>query len=507
MNLTTMLTRSLRTAAYAAAVPLLLACGSRAGSINADSSAAAEPAGGAITLWTDSTELFMEHPALVVGAPGKFAVHLTDLTDFAPLRSGRITLRFVPRTSSAAVVVVQEAPRSPGIYGPSPAFTNPGVYDLTIVVESPQARDSITVPDLRVYASAAEAPKEDGASEDGIPFLKEQQWKTDGFRTEFAVSGEVAESFAASGEIQSAAGRLAEVAAPIAGLIDAASVASSPVPGQRVTRGQVLAYLRPSIGDGGSAFTDARATLREAEDEHARAVRLFAVEAISQRRLHEAENRLRAAREALAGLGAGELAANGMIAVRAPIGGTVAERHIVPGTRVDAGTTLFTLVDPSVVWLLVHVPAVNAARIDRASVAEFTIEGSERRYAARRTISVGSVIDSLSRTVPVLYEVANGDGSIRIGAASRAAVRTGGRARGVLIPSSAVLDEDGRAVVYVQADGERFEKRAVSVVGVHGTRTVVSGGITAGERIVTGAAYQVRLASLSTSVPAHGHEH
>ncbi len=103
MNLTTMLTRSLRTAAYAAAVPLLLACGSRAGSINADSSAAAEPAGGAITLWTDSTELFMEHPALVVGAPGKFAVHLTDLTDFAPLRSGRITLRFVPRTSSAGV--------------------------------------------------------------------------------------------------------------------------------------------------------------------------------------------------------------------------------------------------------------------------------------------------------------------------------------------------------------------------------------------------------------------
>jgi hypothetical protein len=32
-------------------------------------------------------------------------------------------------------------------------------------------------------------------------------------------------------------------------------------------------------------------------------------------------------------------------------------------------------------------------------------------------------------------------------------------------------------------------------------------GIVAGERVVTGAAYQVRLASLSTSVPAQGHEH
>ena len=73
------------------------------------------PAGGAVTLWTDSTELFMEHPALIVGAPDKFAVHLTDLSDFAPLRSGRITLRFQPQAGGGAVVVTQDAPRSPGI--------------------------------------------------------------------------------------------------------------------------------------------------------------------------------------------------------------------------------------------------------------------------------------------------------------------------------------------------------------------------------------------------------
>src|SRR5215208_6711576 len=74
----------------------------------AEEEAGAEPAGGAITLWTDSTELFMEHPALIVGQPDKFAVHLTDLTDFAPLRSGRITLTFRPRDGGPPVVTVQE---------------------------------------------------------------------------------------------------------------------------------------------------------------------------------------------------------------------------------------------------------------------------------------------------------------------------------------------------------------------------------------------------------------
>jgi len=36
---------------------------------------------------------------------------------------------------------------------------------------------------------------------------------------------------------------------------------------------------------------------------------------------------------------------------------------------------------------------------------------------------------------------------------------------------------------------------------------LVLDGLKAGERVVTAAAYQVRLASLSTAAPAHGHEH
>ena len=90
---------------------------------NGAAEASGEPAGGAITLWTDSTELFMEHPALIVGAPDRFAVHLTDLTDFTPLRSGRITLHFQPRDGGTPLIVTQDTPRSPGIYGPAPEFT------------------------------------------------------------------------------------------------------------------------------------------------------------------------------------------------------------------------------------------------------------------------------------------------------------------------------------------------------------------------------------------------
>jgi len=493
----------MRMLAAAALLPLV---GGACGRDDAADEAAGGPAGGAVTVWTDSTELFMEHPALIVGMPDKFAIHLTDLTDFAPLRSGRITLRFVPRAGGAPLVVTQEAPIRPGIYGPSPSFVKAGVYDLAILVNSPQGRDSIGVPNLRVYATADEAPKEEMGGDGGISFLKEQQWKTPGFRTEFARSGSVMATFEAPGTIEAAAGRFAEVAAPISGLVDPAGIASSPSPGQVVGQGQTLAMLIPSLGEGGSAYAEARAALREATDEHARARRLVAAGAAPQRRLHEAENRLQAAREALAGLGGAS--AGGRVIIRSPIAGTVASRTITPGSRVEAGAPLFSIVDPRLVWLSVNVPAAQAPLVGRSSGASFTIEGSPRRYTSTRTVSVGNFIDSLSRTVRAIYEVSNPDASIRVGSNAAVSVRTGQRADGIVIPAAAVLEEDGRSIVFVQPGGESFEKREVQLAGApEGGAVLVLAGLKVGERVVTGAAIQVRLASLSTAVPSQGHAH
>lgn len=193
--------------------------------------------------------------------------------------------------------------------------------------------------------------------------------------------------------------------------------------------------------------------------------------------------------------------------IRAPISGVVASRTIAPGSRVEAGTGLFSIVDPSVVWLRANVPAADAPRVRPTSGAAFTVERLPREYTATRAISVGSVIDSISRTVPVIYQVANPDGSLKIGSIARVDLRTGERVEGVIIPISAVLDEDGRPIAYVQAEGERFEKRALRLGARDGERTLVLDGVKAGERVVTGAAYQVRLASLSTAVHAEGHEH
>ena len=61
--------------------------------------------------------------------------------------------------------------------------------------------------------------------------------------------------------------------------------------------------------------------------------------------------------------------------------------------------------------------------------------------------------------------------------------------------------------MFAQVEGETFERRDVVLGGRDGDLVLVLNGVNAGDRVVNGAAYQVRLASLSTAVPVHGHEH
>ena len=46
--------------------------------------------------------------------------------------------------------MVQEEPRSPGIYGPIVQLPEPGTWDLQLSIESPQLGDTIRVSDLPV---------------------------------------------------------------------------------------------------------------------------------------------------------------------------------------------------------------------------------------------------------------------------------------------------------------------------------------------------------------------
>jgi membrane fusion protein, heavy metal efflux system len=457
-----------------------------------------------VTQWNDSTELFLEYPHLVAGeATGNWAIHLTELKTFRAITEGALSVRFLQGGRPVQEFTLA-APARDGIYLLDPVIEQAGTYEVHLSLRSPQVTSLHVLTEVRVWAGAGELPHEAEEEDGGIAFLKEQQWVIP-FAVEPAREQAVQRAVVAPGEIVARDGSLAQVSAPVSGIAAAAPNRSAPSVGEPVRAGQVLAVLNPTAGEGG--YARARGELERLEREAARAERLYAAGAIPQRRLEEARHDLEIARAEMRAIGGGGADGDFRLRVTAPISGVVAQRSFIPGGRVEAGEPLFVVVDASTVWLRVQLPAATASALTREPTPTFTIEGMERSFETGRLVSIGSVIDPQSRTVPAVFEAPNPARMLRIGQFARATVPVGGTVTGVAIPNSAIVDDNGTPVAYVQTGGENFERRVLTLAERDAARTVVTAGVRPGERVVTTGAYQVRLASLSGGNFAGGHSH
>lgn len=326
-----------------------------------------------------------------------------------------------------------------------------------------------------------------------------------GLAVDTARTGEVSATVSASGTIEPVAGQHAVVAAPATGLIRADRNLEAPVPGDRVRAGDVLAVLAPT-DDGSYAALKARVERLQREVE--RAERLYADDAIPERRLVEARHDLEVAAASLESIGGSTEDEGYNMTLRAPLDGWVQQRMLTPGTHVATGDRLFTVANTERVWLRVHVPAASAAQIrNEGQQATFTVEGHAESFATDQIVSVGSAIDPDERTLPVVFRVDNSDERFKIGMLAEARLPVARATRGVTIPSTAIRAEDGIPVAYVQTHADTFERRILQTGPSDGVHTIVEAGIESGEVVVTQGAYQVYLASVDTEAGGHHHHH
>ncbi len=77
----------------------------------------------------------------------------------------------------------------------------------------------------------------------------------------------------------------------------------------------------------------------------------------------------------------------------------------------------------------------------------------------------------------------------------------------IVVPSIALMEEFGKLYVFIAHEHGDFIKRYVSTGYTDGENTLVLSGLSENERIVTSGAYLIKLSLMSTSVPAHRHNH
>jgi membrane fusion protein, heavy metal efflux system len=480
-----------------------------------------EPETLSVTRWTGKTELFAEYPPLVVGGTSRFAIHLTWLDSFKALTEGNVEVRLQGGSGQPEVFRV-DAPSRPGIFGVDVKPVHAGKRELVIALKSKGVSDEHRVGEVVVHPNAEAAQAAAGGGEDaaGISFLKEQQWSLD-FGTAVVKEQALRESIRVPARVEARPGGAADVVAPIDGRLT--RVVEVPL-GASVSRGQELARLLPPPAVPGDlpqlqrARADAQTALALATRDRERAERLTSAGAAPAKRLDEARS---AEEQARAGVTAAEASlaqynaaraggaadAEGAFVVRAPVSGVIALRDASTGANVSAGTALFRVVDASQVHVVGQIPEAETTRARVARAAEIEIAGQPDRIPAGRLISMGKVLDAQSRTLPITFDFDNRTFGVPVGQAIFLHLLMDATAPRPVVPAVAVVDDAGRPIVFVQREGETFERRAVTLGPRSGDVVQITEGVKPGERVVTKGAYLVRLASLSTSVPAHGHVH
>ena len=477
----------------------------------------------AVTHWTEKTELFMEYPPLTAGQTVRSAIHLTGLEDFQALTEGSVVVE-LRRADGKVESFSTKEPSRPGIFGVDITPSQSGDYTMTVRLDSHQLDDTHELGSVTVYASVAEAAAAVEEEEEGeaISFLKEQQWTLE-FATERVASRALRESFRVTAEVWPRTGGEAEVISPVDGRLFATG--SIPVLGSPVKKGQTLARLIPrsaSPSDRAAvelALIEATHELERSGRDRKRASRLLAAGAVPSKRLEEAQARetiakakLKAAQIRMAQYEStrtteGDIPPEAVFHLRSPLTGVIAEAHATAGANVEEGETLFRIVKTNPVYVIANVPEAEISRLRQLSGAELEVPGVAKPLRLGRPVSVGRVIDPETRTLNVIYQVSNRDRLLAIGQSVFLRLFTSAASKAPAVPESAVVDDGGRPVVFVQAAGESFERRAVTLGYRENGYVHVLEGVRPGERVVTRGAYLIRLAALSSQIPAHGHVH
>jgi membrane fusion protein (multidrug efflux system) len=258
--------------------------------------------------------------------------------------------------------------------------------------------------------------------------------------------------------------------------------------GQRVSRGQVLVELDPSVL--AAARRGAAAAVTAAEQNAARTQRLVA-EGIAPRK--DAEQAAAELARVRADLVTAQRQAQ-LATVRAPIGGVVTRMTATLGATADPAQPLVEIADPSALDIVLNTTPTDAGRI--RSGAKVTLSAGQRAagepLGIGTVVDVGAVIDSATRSVAVRVRAPTVRRTLRIGETVFGRVAVATRAAALVVPAEALVPEgDGFKVFVVDAHGIAHGQ-PVTVGARTDSLVEITEGLAAGARVVTYGAYGVQ---------------
>jgi RND family efflux transporter MFP subunit len=289
--------------------------------------------------------------------------------------------------------------------------------------------------------------------------------------------------------------------------------------GMKVTNNEVVARLDDSnvkaslkvaeaqLESAKAALEETRAQLKDANQEYQRTTELAKQNIASQSDLDQAESNAKSLEAHLARQELDVTVAERQVTawqqqmddmtIRAPFDGVITTKDAQPGemiSPVSAGggytrTGIGTIVDMGSLEIEIDVNESYINRVVPGQPVEATLDAYPEWKIPCKVTAIIPTADREKSTVKVRVGFDQLDPRILPEMSVKVAFRDAGGAaaiRTVTIPKTAVQSRDGRDVVFIVQSG-RVERRTVSVTDTQGDDSVLSAGVSVGEKVVVNA--------------------
>lgn len=352
-----------------------------------------------------------------------------------------------------------------------------------------QDQKSTTTGAATVASAGAVAAETTAAQRlpDGSLFVPKAVQRQLGLRTAVAAIEDLASAVVLNGKVIADANAGGRVQASQSGRIEPGPK-GLPTLGQRVTKGQVLAYLRPSAnsierGNQQAQLADLESQFSIAERKLARYEQLEG--AISRSAIEAARFEAEALKKRRSAVGASINLPEPLIA---PVTGLIAAATVVVGQVVEAKEILFEVIDPTRL-------GVEALAYDAALVGDITEASAQLPAGSLELKFIGGGRQLREQAIPLLFSVLPPRRSARgasplppiaVGQPLKVIARTSRTSKGAALPQAALIKiGSGETAVWVHDGAEYFVMRKVTVQPLDATRAAATSGIRGGDRVVT----------------------
>lgn len=327
-----------------------------------------------------------------------------------------------------------------------------------------------------------------------------------GFEMSKAVTKPIREVVRTSGQIVPAQGDESVVSASASGIVS--FTARRLADGVAVTKGETLMVITSddmSSDNYPELFRSAKAAYEKAEGDYKRAEELAADNIVSAKELAAVKADYLQAKARMETLSR-NIADKGKRIV-APISGYIASLQVREGEYVASGAPLMTVSRNRRMQLRADVAQRDFAELGGISSARFVTpyDGKTHDISSMggRLLAGGRSTDG-GFFVPVTFEFDN-DGSLISGAYVDVYLIGGERRDALTVPVGSLVEEQGAYSVFMKIGPDEFEKIYVKPGVSDGVDIEIVAGLEEGAEVVSKGAYYVKLAGVSSAVPAHSH--